>query len=120
MNSNNRTVGSYEEGLALDFLKEQGIRICDKNFRNRTGEIDLIGYDQQTLVFFEVKYRKNGRVGASLEAVGVAKQRQICKVAEFYLYVKHISTNTAIRYDVIGIDRDSIHWIKNAFYHIRR
>ena len=67
-------------------------------------------------MFVEVKYRADGRSGDALEAVTVAKIRQISKMALFYLNQKKISTdNTPIRFDVIGINGDSITHIENAF-----
>ena len=52
------------------FLEKRGLQIREKNFRCRSGEIDLIAQDERYLVFVEVKYRKNGRSGSSFAAVG--------------------------------------------------
>ena len=80
------------------------------------GEIDLIARDSMCIVFIEVKYRANGRSGDALEAVTRAKIRQISKTALFYLNQKKISIeNTPIRFDVIGINGDSITHVENAF-----
>ncbi len=46
------------------FLEKRGLQIREKNFRCRSGEIDLIAQDERYLVFVEVKYRKNGTVEA--------------------------------------------------------
>ena len=69
------------------FLEKRGLQIREKNFRCRSGEIDLIAQDERYLVFVEVKYRKNGRSGSSFAAVGREKQRIISRVAMFYLAV---------------------------------
>ncbi len=112
---NKRSVGSSKEQAAQAYLKRQGVRIVEMNFRVRQGEIDLIGYDGDVLVFFEVKYRKTAAYGLPQEAVGTKKQLQICKVAAFYRSFHHISSSALIRYDVIAILGEEISWIKNAF-----
>ena len=117
---NTREKGSEQEQLAAAYLKEQGMKIIERNFRCRQGEVDIIGYHNGYLVFVEVKYRKNKTKGAASAAVDVRKQRQICKVADFYRFIHRISANTAVRYDVIAIQGESIEWIQNAFYHIYR
>ena len=111
---NKRSVGSGKEKLAAAYLIEQGVRITDYNFRVRQGEIDLIGYDGDTLVFFEVKYRKSASYGLPQEAVGFKKQQQILKVASFYTNFKKLG-DVSFRFDVIAILGEEIEWIKNAF-----
>ena len=115
---NKREVGSIKEEIAAAYLQGEKVRIVERNFRNRTGEIDLIGYHQGYLVFFEVKYRKNVSHGTPQEAVSIAKQRKICKVAEFYRYCHRVALDTPIRYDVIAITGEQVEWVKNAFEHI--
>ena len=67
---NKRETGTRKEELAADFLTRRGVKILERNFRCRQGEIDLIGMDGQYLVFVEVKYRKTARNGMPAEAVG--------------------------------------------------
>jgi len=115
---NTRQKGAQKEGVAAEFLEAQGMRLVERNFRNRQGEIDLIGYHEGYLVFVEVKYRRNLNRGSAVEAVGVRKQQQICKVADYYRYTHRIHSETAIRYDVVAIQGEEIHWIKDAFRHL--
>ena len=115
---NKRRTGSAAELRAEAYLSERGVRIVERNFRNRPGEIDLIGYHDGYLVFFEVKYRRNNDKGAPEAAVSFYKQKQICRVAAFYRYVHKVSLDRAIRYDVIAIEGNDIRWYKNAFEHI--
>lgn len=115
MQQNKRVVGSITEGAAADYLERMGVRILEKNFRCRSGEIDLIGQDGEYLVFFEVKYRSTGKYGTSFEAVSYGKQKQICRVSDFYRLKKGLGENTMLRFDVIGMDGNQIQWIKNAF-----
>ena len=113
---NKRQVGTEKENLAAEYLKKKGYFIIEKNYRVRQGEIDLIARDGMCIVFVEVKYRTNGRSGDALEAVTGAKIRQISKTALFYLNQEKISIdNTPIRFDVIGINGDSITHVENAF-----
>jgi len=116
---NNRAVGSDKEHLAEAYLNKNGVRILQRNFRSRTGEIDLIGQDDETLVFFEVKYRSRSTKGYPVEAVGYAKQKQICKTADFYRLRYGITDTTMIRFDVIAIQGTEITWFQNAFYYTR-
>ena len=113
--SNTRAIGKAQEELACRYLEEKGIRIQARNFRCRQGEIDLIGYDGEYLVFFEVKYRKDASKGSAAEAVGIRKQRKICRVSDYYRMSHKCPSDTAVRFDVIAIDDDNIEWIQNAF-----
>lgn len=115
---NKRQTGNEKELQAAAYLEEQGMQIVEHNFRNRQGEIDLIGMHQGYLVFVEVKYRSNIEKGYALSAVDFRKQRQICKVADFYRVSHHVGTNVGVRYDVVGIQGDEISWIQNAFPHV--
>lgn len=116
---NNRKTGSMYEDKAAEYLIKQDVRILDRNFRVRSGEIDIIGLDGDTYIFVEVKYRKNTNYGSPAEAVTYNKQRVICRVATLYLKIKKLPSNGSFRFDVISILDDEIMWYKNAFlYHI--
>ena len=60
------------------------MRVVERNFRNRFGEIDIIGYDGEYLVFFEVTYRRDWSKGSPAAAVAAGKCHTICKVADDY------------------------------------
>lgn len=115
---NTRKTGTEYEVLAEQYLKKQGINIIEKNYQNRAGEIDLIGRDQEYLIFFEVKYRKNQKTGNPAEAVTYQKQKKICRVADYYRLTHGIGEFSAIRYDVVAICGEEIAWHQNAFSHI--
>ena len=116
---NTREVGTKKEEAACIYLAGNGIRIKERNFRCRRGEIDIIGYDGEYLLFIEVKYRKNGSdKGSALEAVGIGKQKKICRVADYYRMIHRCPLDMPIRFDVVAIDGDDIQWIKNAFEYI--
>ena len=114
---NRRRTGAAYEEQAARWLKEQGFEILERNFYCRQGEIDLIGYDGEYLVFFEVKYRKAASKGSASEAVDSRKQKKICRVSDYYRMIHNCPSDTAIRYDVIAIDGEQVNWIRNAFFY---
>ena len=114
---NQRKIGTFYEREAVAYLKDQGVHILALNYQSRQGEIDIIGYDDTCLVFFEVKARKSTRFGFAAEAVGTVKQKKICRTADYYRMRYNISDFESIRYDCILIEQGKITWIKNAFEH---
>ncbi len=112
---NNRKIGNQYEAVARQYLEDQGVKILEQNFRTRQGEIDLIGQDGGYLVFFEVKYRRDGRKGDPSEAVGSRKQHRIREAARYYLYSRRLGEAVPCRFDVISILGNRIRWMKQAF-----
>lgn len=116
--SNNREKGSHGEQLAEKFLIAGSYRICTRNFRSAFGEIDIVACKNNTVVFIEVKYRRNLSRGYPAEAVTKVKQRKIRKTAEYYIYKNNLR-NTDFRFDVIQIMGEGteplIEHIENAF-----
>lgn len=115
---NLREKGAQKEQEVCAYLISKGVNIVERNFRNKQGEIDIIGYDGEYLVFFEVKYRSGAGKGSAAEAVGYAKQRKICRVADYYRMIHQCAENTPIRFDVVAVDGEKITWIKDAFYYM--
>jgi len=96
------SLGKHGEELASEFLESAGLRIIVRNYRNKTGEIDIIARDQETLVFVEVKTRKSLTYGQPYEAVSRKKQKQICRLALYYM-TRNKLHDQAVRFDVISI-----------------
>lgn len=115
---NKRQTGAQKEQQVCAYLISKGICIKEQNFRCRQGEIDLIGYDGEYLVFFEVKYRSSGRKGCAAQAVGLTKQRKICRVADYYRMMHHCAEDTPIRFDVVAVENGQLEWIRDAFAYI--
>lgn len=115
--SSRLTKGKAAEQLACDYLKKNGLKLIEKNFHSRYGEIDLIMQHQNTLVFIEVRYRKNQNYGGAKESVTPCKQKKIQKTALYYMQTKGHEFNA--RFDVIAMGGENknlnIEWIKNAF-----
>jgi putative endonuclease len=116
-------IGQLNECLARQYLIQQGLRYLTQNFHSRQGEIDLIMQEQETLVFIEVKYRKNNNFGGAIAAVSYNKQQRLRKTATFYLQRQGLNAyNTPCRFDVITIQGNTYNnstpqmtWLKNAF-----
>jgi len=118
--TNTTNIGAEGENIAASYLAQHGLKEVMRNFNCRMGEIDLIMTDQQTLVFVEVKYRKNNHFGGAAAAVSTVKQRKLQKTANFYLQKQQLNAyNTACRFDVVTLEGNltdpNITWIKNAF-----
>jgi putative endonuclease len=125
--------GSAAEGMALRFLEAKGMRLIERNFRCRVGEIDLIMQDGDSLVFVEVRLRSNGNFDgnpafasndvlsgnvthvSAAESISHRKQARIVAAANQYLAGKR---EVPCRFDCILLDKldpDGIEWIRNAF-----
>lgn len=114
-NINKRQLGCRCEQAAADYLSRQGMQILERNYRCRSGEIDLIAHDGHYLVFVEVKYRSSSAKGFPAEAVNARKQQRIRQTARHYLYCRHYGADTPCRFDVVCMLAQEIQWIKNAF-----
>lgn len=97
-----KNLGKKGEDLACSFIKKKGYRVVTRNFRKKCGEIDIIAYEDEVLVFIEVKTRSNDSKGSPLEAVNKRKQQQIIKTATYYL-AENDSFDVSCRFDVLGI-----------------
>lgn len=109
-------IGQEAETLALEFLQQHGLKLVEKNFLCKVGEIDLIMKDNDNLVFVEVRKRKHQNFGSELESITSHKIRHIVQTALFYLQSTDQVDQVDCRFDVIGIDsHNRITWIKSAF-----
>ena len=115
---NKRQTGSQYEEKAAEYMKQQGYRILERNYRCRQGEIDLIARDGEYLVFVEVKYRTTGVSGYPAEAVDARKQQTIAKCAMHFL-MKQGNDDVPCRFDVVAIagaeSQEEITIYKDAF-----
>lgn len=112
-----KQLGQKYEQHAETFLLKQGIKILARNFYCKGGELDLVGLDQDYLVFIEVKYRQNPNFGHPNEFVSPQKQQRIYRCAQNFL-LKHPDLQShPMRFDVmafLNVDTDP-DWTKNAF-----
>ncbi|MGB5292930.1 MAG: YraN family protein [Lysobacterales bacterium] len=115
-----RRSGAHWEKAAESYLRAQGLKLLQRNFSSRFGEIDLIMQDGQVIVFVEVKYRKNSQHGSGADAVTFHKQGRISRTAAWYLAKNPHKAERVCRFDVISINpaqgNKGVSWIKSAFY----
>jgi putative endonuclease len=95
-------VGAYGERVALAHLVDQGMVVLDRNWRCRTGEIDLILRDGSDLVFCEVKTRRTTRFGTPVEAVDETKVRRLRQLAAQWLAEAGLRPG-GVRFDVVSV-----------------
>ncbi|MFZ5366396.1 MAG: YraN family protein [Patescibacteria group bacterium] len=101
-------LGILGEDLAVKFLKKNGYKILQRNFRSKFGEIDIIAQDPsagsgQVLVFVEVKTRWSKSFGPPEEAITPWKIRRIIKAGEYYKML-HPELPEALRLDAVCLD----------------
>lgn len=111
-----RSVGIAGEERAAAFLTAKGFRIIERNFRTRLGEIDIIAWHGETLVFLEVKHWASFGFAEMEYAIDRRKQRRIIEVSKWFLKQKALGDCT-IRYDVVFLGRNpnDIRCVEGAF-----
>jgi len=125
MNRNDTTLdsGQQAENIALQHLQQQGLRLITRNYRCQRGEIDLIMKHRDSIVFVEVRYRRNQRFGGAGASVDQRKQDKLIVSALHYLQENRQATRLPARFDVVAIHARSqmaatehdIQWIQDAF-----
>ncbi len=114
-------LGREGEEEAVKFIKKQGYRILQTNFKTKSGEIDIIAEDKKVVAFIEVKTRSTTEYGSPLSAVTPSKQKKIAQVANQFL-IRHKVENRECRFDIVAILANAenpktweIELIKDAF-----
>ena len=97
--------GQSGEKLAVEFLKKQGFKIIETNFKCKVGEIDIVAREKDTLVFVEVKTRSSVQFGLPEEAVNYRKIQHIIKSAQIYR-MTHNNLPVGDRIDVVAIEKE--------------
>ena len=118
--------GNDAEDACCAWLKRQGLKLLTRNYRSRRGELDLVMQDGGTVVFIEVRYRKNNLYGGAVASVTPSKQQKLRATAEQYLQQETRLQNG--RFDVVAMTPATLtgetarsgsaytfNWIKNAF-----
>ncbi len=108
-------LGLRGERKAVRYLKRNGYKILERNFKCRFGEADIIAKKGDTVAFIEVKTRDSDIFGAPREAVTPEKQKRYISIANYY-FANCILQFTLVRFDVIEIYKKQITHIENAFY----
>ena len=111
-----RESGQAAELRALDYLKQNGLKLIARNYLTRFGEIDLILRDGDVLVFTEVRMRSSNDFGGARASITAAKQAKLIKTAQQYLM--QFSRPPACRFDAVllgAANSGTIEWIRDAF-----
>lgn len=113
------SLGALGEDLAAKYLESIGFVVLERNFRRRTGEIDVVARDGDTVVFVEVKTRRPGRFGAAVEQITASKRRRLVKTALAYMVDRGMA-GAKCRFDVVAVDvprvgPPAVSLIKGAF-----
>ncbi len=103
--------GRLAEDRALAYLRDQGLVLLERNVRSRRGEIDLVMRDAETLVFIEVRQRRNPHFGGAAASISATKRARLWRAAEIYLL--RFRPPPACRFDAICIDGDALVWLKH-------
>ena len=111
--------GQEAEQQASEYLQQQGLRPLARNYRCRSGEIDLIMKSHDSLVFVEVRFRRYSAFGGAAASVDRRKQRRLLATAQHYLQ-QHKASNRPCRFDVVAVlpgpdGTLTFDWIQNAF-----
>lgn len=104
---NKRELGKRYEDKAINYLKNKGYEIIERNFYFRGGEIDIIALNDGVLVFIEVKYRSSSRYGAASESITLGKIRKLRRGAEFYISSKNLG-EIDVRFEAVLFDLEQI------------
>lgn len=107
-----KQIGDAGEEAAVRHLVAQGLRVLERNFRVKGGEIDIVCRDGKITVFVEVRRRAGVDYGGSAWSITPAKQRRLILAARHW-QVRHGEGDC--RFDCVLIDGDKLEWIRNAF-----
>lgn len=119
-----RAKGQRVESVVADHLARHGLEIVARNVEIGGAELDLVGRDvdspEETIVFVEVRSRRDDARGSPLETVDAAKQRRLVRGATAWLVAQELWEKVAVRFDVVGVTDSGapvprLEWIRDAF-----
>ena len=114
-----KEAGASGENAALKYLQQHGLTLIERNYRCRSGEIDLIMLDGKTLALIEVRYRGSGDFGGAAASVTWQKQKRIITASRHLIMSRADLRRYPARFDVVavspGTDTQRIEWIRAAF-----
>lgn len=109
--------GNKAEDAALAAARERGLKLVERNYLTRRGELDLLLTDGDSLIVAEVRYRARSDFGSAAESVTLSKQRRIIAATKGFLLAQPQWNNAPVRFDVIALDaQGNLDWIENAFF----
>jgi putative endonuclease len=112
-------LGRAAERGACRYLRRRGLRLIERNWRCRRGELDLVMRESSTIVFVEVRLRASTAWEHGAESVGSRKRRRLVRAAAAFLAAHHEFAELAARFDVVSVTRRHYRlryeWIRDAF-----
>lgn len=114
-----KDAGDQGEVDALRHLQAAGLKLITRNYRCPGGELDLVMLDQQTLVFVEVRFRRDRNFGGALASINTRKQQRLLLAAQRFLQTHREYQKLRARFDVVSLEGNAgaskLQWIKDAF-----
>jgi putative endonuclease len=110
------STGAQAEQWAVLYLQQHGLKLVAQNYRSRFGEIDLIMQDGTSLVFIEVRLRRNANFGGAAASIDANKQQRLIRTAHQYL--AGLARIPSCRFDALllgDMKGENVQWLKNAF-----
>lgn len=121
MKTTTRESGQAAEDQALAYLQKQGLKLVVRNWSRRSGELDLVMLDRDTVVFVEVRSRRHIAWGGAVESIDARKRQRLIATAQLFLQSESRWAKSLCRFDVValspaaGSTSSHLEWIKNAF-----
>lgn len=110
----NKRLGRAGENKARAYLKKNGYKILERNYKNPFGEVDIIAEREDVVAFIEVKTRLSDSFGQPSEAVNATRRTRYINAANYFFMGRDI--DCTVRFDIIEIYKGEINHIENAFY----
>ena len=114
-----RAAGAVFEQRACAELQRAGLKLLDRNYTTRYGELDLVMLDRDTIVFVEVRHRLTNSHGSAAVSVTTSKQTKLLQTAELWLSCHPQHASHPCRFDVVSYDGPADHaamtWWRGAF-----
>jgi len=107
--------GVDAETRALRHLEARGLKLIERNWRCKGGELDLVMRDGDTLAVIEVRSRARSDYGSALESVDARKQGRVVHATQLFLAAHHEHAQREVRFDVVTLEGTELQWLKAAF-----
>ncbi|MGE0399132.1 MAG: YraN family protein [Kofleriaceae bacterium] len=107
-------LGAAAEDRAVVALEAAGYEIITRNWKRDLGELDVVAWDRDVLVFVEVRSRADDEHGHAAEMVSWQKRAKVTKVAYLYLVVERPAYEKC-RFDVVAVTGPSVEIIQDAW-----
>ena len=117
MSIDTKSLGDAGEQFVVDYLQQQGFKVCAQNYRKFFGEIDIIACKKNLYVFVEVKTRKSDAMPMG-QLISKSKQDKVIKTAQTFIAEKQLF-DKIFRFDVALLVKNDVSfamdYIENAF-----